>query len=685
MVRVPLPQVSEQAGGSNGFVAPGVVAQGNATGAQLERLGEAVARTGFSTAGLAAEQEERLHVAAVKEAQALAEEKILASDRQYRNTLGKAATGKGREQAWQDLKRDLTGIENGLESETERRLFRQVAERRLLDVRASWNTHEDRQIRAYELGAGEAVLQAKAEAARQQLVDRAQEPPERPQEPRKKTQAKAPSNIGEGIVAAYQAAAAQHGGAPTAAPPTKAQDPLLPVRAEAESLAAKKGMSPEEAKLYVRDQLTQVHAGVVADLVEAGRTTEARTYFGRVRKEIDPDSALELEGLVHRASVGEDGAQLAIRIRDQLQAQHRQVLRDPDRTETMPFALPSGDLFTRGHEQIQALYEAGKITLEVRDAARGELDQMSKDRRVQEVELEDRTAKQGEQWLIDNPLASVQQMPAALYQAGRQQGLLDDWNGFADSGRRYSTDRDLFTSLFGASPLFALPPNEFVSLMRRRLAPEQFRTAMGLYASANKIEDLKLTETIPADLFKEALRKSGLLTRDRREEQQGRSEEVFNFHEDVIRRVNDLERRAKRSATRDELKAVLTEASEDKAYSDHGPNVFEPIGAMTQEHVTGMEEEERLALRPGQRVGKSGAYLTAEQLTRFWKTTPPFGAYPVPAALRNADDVYLGEIDQDVRRFFVRQLRDRGFPVNESAVISAWILSGRPEPKDLPQ
>lgn len=650
MVRVPLPQVSEQAGGSNGFVAPGVVAQGNATGAQLERLGEAVARTGFSTAGLAAEQEERLHVAAVKEAQALAEEKILASDRQYRNTLGKAATGKGREQAWQDLKRDLTGIENGLESETERRLFLQVAERRLLDVRASWNTHEDRQIRAYELGAGEAVLQAKAEAARQQLVDRAQEPPERPQEPRKKTQAKAPSNIGEGIVAAYQAAAAQHGGAPTAAPPTKAQDPLLPVRAEAESLAAKKGMSPEEAKLYVRDQLTQVHAGVVADLVEAGRTTEARTYFGRVRKEIDPDSGLELEGLVHRASVGDDGAQLAIQIRDRLQAGYReqrrlletssepgQDLTQPLQPSTLPAELPPNALQAAGFEEIQALYEKGDITLEVADTAKARISKLAQEEQAKTAAMADFVARQAEQYLGDHKYESVEQLPPTIYQQAKALGILPDLREYSASAKRYGTsDQRLFADLRspGGNGHFAKPMREFDTEMRRKLIPHDHAIAMALWREAND-------QATPEDFsFLTPLRRLEDAARGLNIDPQKNLEEFNAFRREVESRVNAWQYATGKKIAQDpqQLDTIFQQITEDRAFIPQSFifDVLNPDDALPFALMTPEQRRTAYVLVGGEQVRlrhipQEYTAIALEQIAAINQERAARGKTPLPA------------------------------------------------------
>ena len=287
------------------FIAPPVTPGRDATGSQAQQLGRSMEIAGSRLARAGTEIEERLHIAAVKTAQARAEERIFAADDAYTGTLGEAATSKHRELAWADLQKGLTEIEGGLEHEVERRLYREVVRRRMLSVRSRWGKHENQQTLVYEIGAGKAALEGKKAAYRQQGSHGAAGAPD-PSDPQQQGQ----QGIGPGDPAA--------GGQPT---PQSSAEMLESIRAEARSVAGKMHLDPETTDLFVQEHVSEAHLGVIGDLVAVGKTAEAREYMANISAgDLHPDARQKIEGLLHRAGQQDEALRMSIDITEQVDA-----------------------------------------------------------------------------------------------------------------------------------------------------------------------------------------------------------------------------------------------------------------------------------------------------------------------------------------------------------------------------
>lgn len=610
MVRVPLPQVSENPGRRGGaFSAPGVRPAGNATPGQISQLGDTLLGAGTDLANRANDLKERLHVAASKEALALAEERIVEADRDYLGRFGKHATGQHREAAWEQLSKSLEGVESALEHEEERTLFRQVIQRRLTNVTARWNNHEDTQVRAYEIGAGEAALAAKVEAAR----------------------SRGPGGSDEGGRENPESAAYLR----------------FAVKAEATLLAQKRGLPPEMVEAFVAEKLGEVHAGVVEGLVDSGRGTEAADYLANTAAgEVTEDVRAKLQRLVRRASVTEEAAALAVQIRNDL----------PDDSAT---------LRDTGRSEARAMFEAGKISVEVRDALIGEIDRMAGEKRQAEVRVTEDLSREGESWLLANPGANVESMPPSLYDRLHERGLIGQMNGFAASGNRYVSDPQVLAELYSpnGSELFQLPQDEFAMQMRRTLSTSDFKTALRLYAAANQqVQEApaELTSVLSVDeLIKEGAVNAGILSREGIRTDQYRSESFFRFQKDVEQRVQQFEIRYGRQATHQEIEGFVNEATLDKVYRDTtlASDQLQQISTFTDEQ-------------------QADAYLDTDLLVENWRRNNP--DLRIPDAILESGLVYVREIADDVRTEIIDQLRTEGVPVTEASIATRWILAGKP-------
>jgi len=560
MPQVPLPQQPDRLGGAAVLRAGRTAPLIDPRGVQVSRFGQALQSAGFTTARLASDLQEDLHVAAVKEAQALGEERIAEIDRAYTNTIGKAATGDNKSKAWERIQEQLDSIEGGLQHEVERDLFRQTMSRRMLDVGVRWGRHEDRQVRAYELGAGEAVLQAKIDAARRQG----------PQEP---------SRSPQGVEGA-----------------TAPQDMLQSVVAEARSLAGKMGMGPEAGLLFVREQTTKVHAGRVEDLVEAGRVSEAKKYLAGIdQKQVDPESMHSLRGLVRRGTIKDEAARMAVRARDEQFAKHRQRLRDPGRTEPMRPVPDAEAWVTAAQSELQSLFERNWLTREQRDATSAEVARMGQLQSNAEAVQANDIREEGEKWLRENAPASVESMPARLYQDAEGLGVLDELRAVA-GGKGRHTDPEAWVQAETLTDLQLrdISAAELARAFRGRLDDQHMARLEARWRKARGVagpEDDSIVAT------PDRVRRSFTATFDLPHSMAAWSREnvddLFRFEEEVQKRVVDAERRGEQIKG-EPLQKIIDSVTEDTAQRRTGRTLGflgspferpEPIATFTAEEA----------------------------------------------------------------------------------------------------
>lgn len=544
-----IPQQSIRVPQAPQFTSAQVVPMRSAGPAQLQQLGAAMQSAGAGIERFGVEREERLHIAAVKEAQALAEERIADADRSYMTTLGKAATGANRDQAWKILQDQLTSIESGLDHDVERRLFREVARRRLLNVRSRWGQHEDRQVLAYEIGASKAVLEAKKTAARMQG----------PQQP-----------VGEALRAAPEAAAPAAGanaeapgfqslGFPTVGPeflpgvpglPTQAPE-FLPsggaapaggepaaagpratlldsVRSEARSLAGKLGYGPEQTDAFVTNQVGEVHIGVVEDLVADGRGTEAREYLqGIAPDDIAPEERRKLRSLVQRATLQDESLRLSLELQnlaprraaepvapgtaeaeappstpplgitmDEIRAdsalwdqtspaQRTQIEGSQASTRVEMVSAAQLEAFATG--ELNRRFLAGEITAELRDLTLDRIGHAAAALRRQAADRENGILDRAEQWAVENRGLGLSDMPPDLYQGVAQIGRLPEITSFLRTGRHTNDPAAVAEFMrMPASTLRSILPVELRALLRTKMDNETLAWALSAQAAALK-------------------------------------------------------------------------------------------------------------------------------------------------------------------------------------------------------
>jgi len=498
------------------FTATPVVPVRNAAGEQIQRLGAAAQQAGSAFARLGADQQERMHIAAVKKAQALGEERILNADREYINTIGEAATGENRERAFKSLKEQLSTIEKGLEHDVQRRLFSEMSQRRLLSVSARWGTHEDRQIRVFELGGSDSLIESKKASVRNQgpqaLAGAA---------PSAGVPEGAPPEIGPG-------APRSDDGAPQGPPsPATMMDSL---RAEVVLNAKMRGFGPEQTAAWVQGHLSEVNADLVQDMLSEGRVTEANDYFkGLSKEELHPDARRTLRNQIQGA-VDQDEA---VRLVDELQ-DASDGRREARKTEQGPAALEGVDSqIVRAHQnawrvdatrgelqeaeasaiefealsraELRRQHEAGDISLQVRLLAEGRVMDVSRFRTRLAAERENAQMREIQDWGMDNRDRGFSDLPPHMLQWVKNMGRVEAVSRFLQHGRH--------TLVSGAIGAFLRIPPDQLRLAEPHQVQAMFRTVMDdstLKWALDYHEELRQpgkngVAAVEAGMFKQAL------------------------------------------------------------------------------------------------------------------------------------------------------------------------------------
>lgn len=238
-----VPQVSQQAGGSPQFQAPGVVPVQDQTGQQLQQQGQALERVGYSTVRLGDEIQDRNNVARVNEADSLLSDYLrqrLNPVDGYRSTQGKAA-GDSYEAIQKEFETKRAEIEATLQNGQQRQAFGGVAQQRIGRARDLVDGHMAHQTSIYEAAQHEAS--AKTHAA--DYVD----------------------SLGD--------------------PRAMALSLSLLKRSVSEAMDIK-GASAEQKALAIRESLTGTHAAAIDTLITEGDAQGAKEYLAQNGEDMLP-------------------------------------------------------------------------------------------------------------------------------------------------------------------------------------------------------------------------------------------------------------------------------------------------------------------------------------------------------------------------------------------------------------
>lgn len=301
--------------------------------------------------------------------------------------------------------------------------------------------------------------------------------------------------------------------------------------AEVERIGQIYGYGPEQQAQARSQALTKLHEGALEILIRGGDTAQAAAYLDGVEGEIAPQRRQAIRSAVDRATMADQSARIAS---DMIQAMTTQRAEPTAQVEAggdlfevstwqgelenagrAPTQLVQGPPITRptfvveAAAALDAQVKAGSMSAPMADAV---LERIQKRHRLERESYADEGKEAllaAEQWLMADPMRSVQDMAIAeprLHSLLMQRGQIPTLNSFVDSDRRYATDPEALMRARAATPeqLRAMSPNELFVAFRGRLSTPELSRLMAEQAKSKG-------EATPADTW--LLSKSARLER----------------------------------------------------------------------------------------------------------------------------------------------------------------------------
>lgn len=598
------PSVSQNPNQQGWYEAPQATPFRNYAPAQIAAAGEGIERLGRGTQALGSSIQHEVDSARLKERSNMLSDATRTAMTKFAALKGKAAYD-GQAEIMAELEDSRRSIEGGLENEYQRAHFSALADDTLSRTKASITEHAGNELRSYQVGESKARHEAAAADA----------------------------------VLAVQRNDDQSG-----------QDLALSrsiMLQEANALADLAQLPADSAqrKQLQMDSTTQFHQVVIEQLINDGRTNEARSWLGAHKAEIDVKQKQQLEDTVKRAGVNDESTRLQMQLLAPPDAATVEGwgLQDPTKAPLSERWMHEREVrlqtSVKALDKVDELFKNGQITAEVRDATRSRIfsqndagDRLEADRRMQ-------VRTEAEKWLTDNPGQPVRSLPAATYNSLEYFGLLGEMHGFADS-QRYTTDPAALEEAMGL-PDFVLRSISHAQLRERyrgRLNDGDLAKVEALQAKALGTANPKQTTIVEKQRrIEDFAVQAGLLTKNGKDwEQQMRTHDYYGFLQRVEAKVHQFELtqlQGKREASGEELQKILDKELLEKVTLD-GREV--PVIAPRREDLQ--------------------------------RATVDY----------NGATFRLGQISDEDRDKIVKILQETGEPVSQKRIVEEWVRWFRP-------
>jgi hypothetical protein len=601
-MRVPAaPRVGLDAPRSPGFDAPRIPPPQNPAPEQIQQLGQGLSSLGGQMTRIGLHIQDQVNQSEVQLVDAAMAEEITRRWTEYRQTIGQGALY-GRETVVKGLEETQRKLAAGLKNNEQREAFAMASRQRLADAQARIDAHYAGEARTFEF----AVASARAEAAlgaRNAALD------DNPDE------------------------AAAHDQA---------------MRIEVQRMAQLQGLVKEPAEALLRQATTKMHALRIDELLAGERGLEAGAYLRQAieRGEIDPEQVPKMRRMVSRVELDDKAGRMALDlVRDltavpvqqptadvQVEGDLFQVttwqgeLERAGRAEPVrkPVPILRPTFLQEARDQLNEQFQAGKISAAERDAVFAKVREEHDVARTTDAAQGKAAIEAGEQWLMQNPMRSVQGLATenpALFDELQQRGAIPDLNAFADSGRRYTTDPAAWMRSRSVTDeqLRQVKADELFVAFRGRLGNADLDQLMARHAKAQGTATAEQTSILSTgDRVERAARAIGVLPKDAgakpSDSQQSRYED---WRTEVNAAVEGESARLKRKLTDQELQGVLDGMVADKVKT---------AGWF------GADREAVLSTVPGKDTGEGYVYVGDEQL--FLRDVPRTQWAEISAFLR---------------------------------------------------
>ena len=385
------------------------------------------------------------------------------------------------------------------------------------------------------------------------------------------------------------------------------------------------GLRGDDLTKFVKDGLSDIYLATAEHLANTGKGEASKAYLQQHAGAITNVEKMDQVRTKVDASADTD---MALRTALSLQGSYAER-----RAELKKMFLTDGP---------------NRINANVYRLANQELDAQEADHNRARTEAGNSAMTQATVWLINNPTASVTQVPRALLNTITQSGKLQDLISFANNNNRFVTDAETWTSvsLMPDKQLAQYTPEQIVSTYRGRLSDEHLAS---LVARTRKVrsepldaEGLQLTTT--TDYLKQRATAAGMLPANGRVVTEEQNSAYLNFTNEVQRRVRDYELtklNGDRKASRDELTKIVDNVLMDKVFVD----------------TWGSDDEVVLA-------------------TLGYENLSPDDKKDVYVNV-NGRKVSLTDISEQDRIKYSNKLRQDGFAVTEANIAALWAADNK--------
>lgn len=520
------PSVDLSANPMGRFAAPEVAAPGvqqaqDYTGKQLEQAGAAMTNSGSVFMKIAERIQDDIDDTVTKQADNFLSERIREAQTKYMSTKGQDAVN-GYASVEEGLNKVVQSTIDGLENEMQRKMFGQVAQRRLLAARAEMGAHQYKALKEWKFN------------ETKNRVD----------------------NLMEDAVA---------DSSKWAVPGSLYQQRKTAMLSEVDDLAQQAGIvnaegevdrSSEQYKALVRGVNTKLHETVINQFVAEENPKMALAYLKNYKGEIDREKLDNLTTFVKKAeetvNVKEDSLRLQLGM------------------SNVPFDQALSD--------VNKMFQDGKISAELRDATVTRLEHQNQIVKQAEAKASAQMLGEAQEWMIRHPGATVLAMPAKYQQWARETGHWNTLKSLEKTGGEFKTNMNVWGKILTmpAEELAKMSSDEFIAKYRSGLDNSDLERGLAMLGAAKGKEikaenkpELTVFET-NTEIVKRAAQENKLIpyTGTPNEKQQ---KDFALFEKQIQKYVNEYETTqlgGKRKANTDEVKKITNQVLLDKVRID---------------------------------------------------------------------------------------------------------------------
>lgn len=528
MPTVPMdPSVDLSANPMGRFAAPDVAApavqQGpDYAGKQIEQAGAAAMTAGAAFVRIAERIQDDIDDTVTKQADNIVAEKIRAAQTKYLSTKGQDAVN-GLNVVEEEITKVINDTKDGLENEMQRKMFGQVANRRILAARAEMGAHQLKSLKEWKFNETKSRIE--------NLMDDAIADSSKWAVPNSLYQQRKTAMIGEIDDLAQQAG-------------------IVNANGEIDR-------SSEQYKALVRGANTKLHENVINQFVAEENPKMAAAYLKNYKGEIERDKLDNLTTYVKKAeetiNVKEDSLRLQLSM------------------NKVPFDKALTDVNT--------MFNDGKISAELRDATVQRLEHQNNITKQAEAKFNANMLGEAQEWMIRHPGSTVLNMPAKYQQWARENGHWNSLKSLEKTDGQFKTNMNVWGKILTmpADELAKMSSDEFIAKYRSGLDNSDLERGLAMLGAAKgqiikadaKPDQMTVLET-PVEIVKRAAQESKLIpyTGSPNEKQQ---KDFALFEKQVQTFVNEYEINqlgGKRKANGDEVKKITSQILLDKVKID---------------------------------------------------------------------------------------------------------------------